>query len=87
MAPEARSKFGAPCSKLRSFGRKFTSLKKVLVTLLGLYGAFRSHLAPSTVIQRPGNCVPLAPLSSCPWPHPTICSWDKVGRLKITRTL
>jgi len=39
MASRIRSKFSAPCSKLRSFGSKCTVLKKVLVTLLGLFGA------------------------------------------------
>ena len=36
MAPGARSKFGAPCSKLKSSGSKCTVLKEVVVTLLGL---------------------------------------------------
>jgi len=39
MSPGARSKFGAPCWDLSSFGSKFTLLKKVLVILLGLSGA------------------------------------------------
>jgi len=30
----------SPCSNLRSFGSKFTVLKKVLVTLLGLFGYY-----------------------------------------------
>jgi len=34
-------------------------LKKVLVTLLGLFGAL-------AVIQRPGNCAPLAPRRYAP---------------------
>jgi len=42
----ARSKIGAPMSNLRLFGSKGTVLKKVLVTLLGLFGAHRSHSAP-----------------------------------------
>jgi len=33
-----KSKFGAPCSN-RSFGSKCSLLKKVLATLLGLFGA------------------------------------------------
>ena len=45
MAPGARSKFGAPCSNLRSFGSKCTLLKKVLVTLLGLFGVPRIGLS------------------------------------------
>ena len=44
MTPGARSKFGAPCSRLRSFGSKCTVLKKELVTLLELFGA---PIAPS----------------------------------------
>ena len=52
------------CSNLRSCGSKCTVLKKVLVTLLGLFGVPRSHSA-SAVIRRPGNCTPLAsPLSA-----------------------
>ena len=38
---------------LRSFGSKWTVLKKVLVILLGLFGTPRSHSAPSAVIWRP----------------------------------
>ena len=49
----ARSKSGAPCSNLRSFGSKSTLLKKVLVRLLRLFGVPRSDSAP-------GNCAPLA---------------------------
>jgi len=44
-----------PCSNLRSFGSKCTVLKKVVVTLLGLFGATRSDTTP-------GNCAPLPPL-------------------------
>jgi len=35
-----------PCSNLRFFWSKFTVLKNVHVTLLGLFDATRSHLAP-----------------------------------------
>ena len=35
----------SPCSKLSSFGSKFTVLKKVLVTLLGFFGDSCSHSA------------------------------------------
>jgi len=72
MAPGARNKFGAPCSNPRSFGSKCTALKKVLATLLGLFGALRSHLASPAVIRRPhsdcrpGNCALLAPFSLRP---------------------
>jgi len=37
MAPEARKRLAPPCS--RSFWGKFTVLKKVLATMLGLFGA------------------------------------------------
>jgi len=35
-----------PCSNLRSFGSKCSVLKKVLVTLLGLFGTLCSDSAP-----------------------------------------
>ena len=54
MAPGARSNFGDPCSKLMSFGSKCIVLKKLLVTLLGIFSA-------PAVIRRPGNCA-LLPL-------------------------
>jgi len=44
------------------FGRKFTVLTNVHVTLLGIFGATRSHLSPSAVIRFPGNYAPLPPL-------------------------
>jgi len=43
MATGARNKLGTPFSNLSSFGSKFTVLKKVLVTLLGLFGAPRRY--------------------------------------------
>ena len=36
-----------------SFEGKFTVLKKVLVTLLGLFGAFSNNSAPPAIIRRP----------------------------------
>jgi len=45
------SSLAPPCSKLRSFGSKCTVLKKVLVTLLGLFGAPHSQSAPPAVIR------------------------------------
>jgi len=49
-----------PCLNLKSFGSKCTAVKKVLVTLLGLFGV-------PMMIRRPGNCAPLAlpPLLPC----------------------
>jgi len=46
MAPGARSKFGAPMFEPEVFGSKCTVLRKVLVTLLGLFGAPHSDSAP-----------------------------------------
>jgi len=82
-----RSKFGGAkgphkaslvplCSNLRYFESKCTVLKKVFVTLLGLYGAPCSHSVPPAVIWRPHSdsaagelgpcCVPaIKPLVSC----------------------
>jgi len=54
MAPGAKKKFGSPMFELRSFGSKCTVLKKVLATLLGLFGA------PSDSAL--GAFTPLAPL-------------------------
>jgi len=47
--PGKEASLAPPCSNLRSFGSKCTVLKKVLVTLLRLFGA-------PAVIHRPGNC-------------------------------
>jgi len=55
MAPGTRRKFGAPMFEPEVFGSKSTVLKKVLATLLGLFGA-------PAVIWHPGNCAPLPPL-------------------------
>ena len=51
--PEQEASLAPPRSNLRSFGSKFTVLNNVHVTLLGLSGASRSHLAPSAVNRRP----------------------------------
>jgi len=50
-----------PCSSLMSFGSKCTALKKVLVTLLGLFGAPCSDSVPRELC-------PFSP-SLRPWPH------------------
>jgi len=47
--PGARSRFGAPWSNLKSFGSKSTVMKKVLATLLGLFGAPRSDSVPGAL--------------------------------------
>jgi len=41
--PEQEASLTPPCSNLRSFVSRFTVLKKILVTLLGLFGARRRH--------------------------------------------
>ena len=53
------------CSNLRAFGSKCTVLKKVLMTLLGLFGAPQSFGA-LIVVRRQGNCA-LCPPSLRPW--------------------
>jgi len=53
--PGQEASLAPPCSNLRSFGSKCTILKKVLVALLGLFGA-------PIVTRRQGNYAPLAPL-------------------------
>ena len=56
-----------PHVRNRVFGSKCTVLKKILVTLFGLFGAFRSHSAPPAVILRsysdsaPGELCPPCP--------------------------
>jgi len=66
--PEQEAGLVPPCSNLRSFGSKCTVLKEVLVILLGLSGAHRSHSAHPAVIWRshgdsaPGELCPPAPL-------------------------
>ena len=61
-----------PCSNLRSFGKKFTVLKKVLMKLLGLFVAPSRHLASPAVIRcphnhpGPGELSPLAPRRYAP---------------------
>jgi len=53
--PGKETSLAHPCSNLRSFGRKCIVLKKVLATMLGLFGASRSDSAP-------GEFCPLAHL-------------------------
>jgi len=47
--PGQEASLAPPCSNLMSFGSKYTVLKKVLATLLGLFGV-------PAVIRYPGNC-------------------------------
>ena len=86
--PGQEASLAAPFSNLKSFGRKFTVLKKVLVKLLGLFGA-------PIMIRRPGNCAPLPP-SLRPCPHDIyVCSeviwsaaWVKlVSELRLAFTV
>ena len=58
-----------PCSKWRSYGSKFTVLKKVLVAVLGLYAAFApppQWISAPLVIRRRGIVPPCSP-SLRPW--------------------
>jgi len=50
--PGQEANLAYPCSKLRFFGRKCTVLKKVLVTLLGLFSA-PAAIRRSAVISNP----------------------------------
>jgi len=71
----ARSKFGAPVSKTEVFWKHmFYALKKVLVTLLGLFGGPQPLGAPCTDWRphsdsEPGNGTPVAPIVTSlePW--------------------
>jgi len=51
--PGQEASLAPPSLNLRSFGRKFTALKKVLVKFLGLFCAPSTHLGPPAVIRRP----------------------------------
>jgi len=61
--PGQRSMFGSPYSNLRSFGTKCAALKKVVVTLLGLFGAPAAIRRPHSD-SVPGELFPLAPLAT-----------------------
>jgi len=69
MAPGARSKFVVPMFEPRSFGSKFTVLKKVLVTLLGLFGTWGlcplAHPLSSAklTIELPTGLLPITDIS------------------------
>jgi len=52
MAPGERSKFDAPMIETDVFQKQMYCMKKVPVTLLGLFGA-------PIMTRRPGNCAPL----------------------------
>ena len=58
----------SPYLNLRSFGSKCTVLNKVLVTLLGIFGA-------PAVIWHLGNCAPLSPPTLHPCPQGRYMSW------------
>ena len=68
-APPAAPGYGPD---LRSFRSKFSVLKKVLVTLLGLFGA-------PAVIWLSGNCAPLAPLAVS-----NLCKMAPMAKFKCT---
>ena len=58
MAPGARSKFGVPTFEPEVFPKQMYCIDEI--TLLGLFGAPRSHSPPP--VMRPGHCAPLVPL-------------------------
>ena len=64
--PGQEASLALPCSNLRSFGTKCTVLKKVLVTLLGLFGTPRSDSTPPYGFGARELC-PLDPPSLRPW--------------------
>jgi len=62
--PGQEASLAPPCSNLRSFGSKCIVLKKVLATLLGLFGGLHSHSAAQNdsryaPAQLRGNYAPL----------------------------
>ena len=65
MAPGTRSKFGAPMFRTWGLGSKCIALRKVLVTLLGLFGVPRSDSAPRELL----------PLSPFVTPQPEVHVW------------
>ena len=74
--PGQEASLAPPCSNLRLFGSICKVLKTVLVILLGLFGALRSHLASPAVIRRPHS--DWAPGELCP---PSLHPW--VGYTKL----
>jgi len=71
MAPEARNKFNAPMSNWGLLGVKCTVSKKVLATLMGLFGV---HI----LIRHPGHCAPL-PSSLRPRLHAQVLGASCLG--------
>ena len=61
MAPRARSKFGAPMFEADVFRKQMYCIEesRLLVTLLGLFGAPCNHSTSPAFIWRPRNCAPL----------------------------
>jgi len=59
LQPEQEASLAPQCSNLRSFGSKCTALKKVPMTMLGLFGDPQSFDAPHDDFA-PEKCAPLA---------------------------
>jgi len=55
LRPGQGARLAPPCSNVKSFGRKFTVLKKVIVKLLGIFGAPADIWRSPAVIRRPHN--------------------------------
>jgi len=87
--PGQKASLAPPYSNLRSSGTKYTVLKKVLVTLLGLLGTLTVIRRPpqwfraSIAIGRPGNCAPLVPPSLRPWVHVSLFDRNINPALKL----
>ena len=89
--PGQEASLAPPCSNLRSFGSKSTVLKKVLATLLGIFGP------PTAVSRRPGNYASLpargckgtahagAAIDTPPAQHP-LRKWPRGQRRKQAET-
>jgi len=79
--PAKEASLASPRSNLRSFGSICSVLTTVLVILLGLFGALRSHsAAPIVIQQRPGNCAPLPPVRYAS-AYSRLPSWNRDGKV------
>ena len=78
--PGHEARLAPPCLNLRSFGSKCTVLKNVFVTLLGLYGAPHSDLAPPLRFGARGIVTPLPPPRYAPVQYGACSLWCKKGK-------
>jgi len=73
--PGQEASLSTPCSNLRYFGSKCSVLKKVLVTILGLFGA-------PIVTRRPGNRTALATPRCAP-----VCMQTHTGKVPLKQKI